>query len=85
MTIDASQGSEFDYVILSTVRANKPGYMGFVKQPQRLCVAMSRAKVQLVIVGKRATIYFRMVLLLLDQIYCDVLSAYNICVYLCFN
>jgi hypothetical protein len=51
LTVDACQGSEFDYVILSTVRSNSQGKLGFVADPQRLCVAISRCKAQLVIIG----------------------------------
>lgn len=51
LTVDACQGSEFDYVVLSTVRSNYGGRLGFVKDQQRICVAISRAMQQLVIVG----------------------------------
>ena len=55
LTVDACQGSEFDYVVLSTVRANDQRRLGFVKDPQRICVCLSRAKLKLLIVGSRAT------------------------------
>ena len=51
LTVDACQGSEFDYVVLSTVRCNQRNSLGFVADPQRLCVAISRSKAQLMIVG----------------------------------
>jgi hypothetical protein len=51
LTVDACQGSEFEYVVLSTVRSNSRGTLGFVKDRQRICVAISRAMRQLVIVG----------------------------------
>ena len=38
LTVDACQGSEFDFVVLSTVRCNTRGSLGFVADPQRLCV-----------------------------------------------
>ncbi|KAJ1490723.1 P-loop containing nucleoside triphosphate hydrolase protein, partial [Baffinella frigidus] len=34
LTVDSCQGSEFDHVVLSTVRANRQGKIGFVKDKQ---------------------------------------------------
>ena len=53
LTVDACQGSEYDYVVLSTVRSNPKGMLGFVCSGQRICVCISRAKLKLVIVGNR--------------------------------
>ena len=50
-TIDSSQGMECDVVICSLVRSNKTNNIGFLKDKNRLCVALSRAKNILVIVG----------------------------------
>ncbi|WP_080552444.1 C-terminal helicase domain-containing protein [Helicobacter suis] len=47
-TIDAFQGKEFDIVILSMVRSY---FNEFLKDPHRLCVAMSRQKKALIMVG----------------------------------
>lgn len=55
MTVDQSQGSEADVVILSCVRSNSRGELGFAKNKNRLNVAVSRAKERLVIVGDRRT------------------------------
>jgi len=49
-TVDASQGCEADITVLSFVRGTS-GHMGFIKDVQRLNVAMTRAKFQLVCVG----------------------------------
>jgi hypothetical protein len=59
-TVDAFQGLEFDIVFLSTVRSNsEPDELrrfGFLGRPNRLCVALSRARRLLVVVGDAATV-----------------------------
>lgn len=56
-TVDSFQGMEFDVVILSMVRTSgdlkkKSAHpFGFLESPNRLCVAMSRQKKMLAIVG----------------------------------
>ena len=55
-TVNKSQGGEKDLVVLSTVRCNKNGRQGFVGNPQRLNVAMTRAKRGLIIVGDECTL-----------------------------
>ena len=47
-TVDAFQGQERSIIIYSTVRDDAKG---FVKDPQRLCVALTRARHSLWIVG----------------------------------
>jgi hypothetical protein len=56
LTVDSCQGSEFDYVVLSTVRANRMGSIGFVKDKQRINVAISRSINGLVVVGDDSTL-----------------------------
>ena len=41
--VDAYQGEENKIIILSLVRSNKEGKIGFVKTYNRICVAISRA------------------------------------------
>lgn len=53
-TVDAYQGQENDFVILSLVRNNKRGEVGFVRNDNRANVALSRAKERLIIVGSAA-------------------------------
>ncbi|MGV8027435.1 MAG: AAA domain-containing protein [Anaerolineaceae bacterium] len=61
-TVDAFQGKEFDYVLLSCVRSNKPRgigeqpKVGFLEKPNRLCVAFSRARRQLITYGDVETL-----------------------------
>lgn len=51
LSIDASQGSDFDIVVLSLVRSS--GSLAFLEKRQRFNVAISRAKRQLVVVGNK--------------------------------
>lgn len=60
-TVDAFQGKEFDYVLLSCVRSNsprdgKPPIVGFLEKPNRLCVAFSRSIRQLAVYGDAETL-----------------------------
>lgn len=55
-SIDAFQGREKDVVILSLVRSNAEGVVGFLGEMRRINVAMTRAKKQLVIIGDSETL-----------------------------
>ncbi|MCX6316181.1 MAG: AAA domain-containing protein [Bacteroidetes bacterium] len=55
-TIDSFQGQEKETVIVSLVRSNDEGVIGFLKDYRRMNVAITRAKENLIVIGDSATI-----------------------------
>ncbi|MFZ1529475.1 MAG: AAA domain-containing protein [Ferruginibacter sp.] len=55
-TIDSFQGQEKENIIVSLVRSNDEGIIGFLKDYRRMNVAITRAKEQLFVIGDSATV-----------------------------
>ncbi len=55
-TIDSFQGKEKEVVLLSLVRSNEEGQIGFLKDYRRMNVALTRAKEKLFVIGDSATL-----------------------------
>ncbi|XP_076454226.1 NFX1-type zinc finger-containing protein 1-like [Babylonia areolata] len=49
--VDNFQGEENDIILLSLVRSNEEGRIGFLKTENRVCVALSRAKMGLYVIA----------------------------------
>lgn len=55
-TVDGFQGQERDIIIISLVRANEQGEIGFLRDLRRMNVAMTRARMKLIILGDASTL-----------------------------
>ena len=55
-TVDAFQGQERDVVLVSLVRANERGEIGFLRDLRRMNVAITRARLKLIILGNSSTL-----------------------------
>lgn len=54
-TVDGFQGQERDVILISMVRANDNGEIGFLKDLRRMNVAITRARMKLIILGNATT------------------------------
>lgn len=55
-TVDGFQGQERDVIVISLVRANAEGQIGFLRDLRRMNVAITRARMKLIIVGNAETL-----------------------------
>jgi superfamily I DNA and/or RNA helicase len=55
-TVDGFQGQERDIIMISLVRANDKGEIGFLRDLRRMNVAITRARMKLIILGDASTL-----------------------------
>ena len=55
-TVDGFQGQERDIILISLVRANDEGQIGFLRDLRRMNVAITRARMKLIILGDASTL-----------------------------
>lgn len=55
-TVDGFQGQERDLIVISMVRSNEEGNIGFLRDLRRMNVAMTRARMKLIIIGDSETL-----------------------------
>ncbi len=65
-TVDGFQGQERDVIVISLVRSNSDGQIGFLQDLRRMNVAITRARMKLIILGDKATMsrhpfYYRLI------------------------
>lgn len=55
-TVDGFQGQERDVIVISMVRSNDEGQIGFLRDLRRMNVAITRARMKLIILGNKETL-----------------------------
>jgi len=55
-TVDGFQGQERDVIVISLVRSNDEGQIGFLRDLRRMNVAITRARMKVIILGNRRTL-----------------------------
>jgi superfamily I DNA and/or RNA helicase len=55
-TVDGFQGQERDIILISMVRQNEQGQVGFLSDLRRMNVAITRARMKLIIIGHSPTL-----------------------------
>lgn len=71
-TIDGFQGQERDVIVISMVRNNDEGDVGFLRDLRRMNVAITRARMKILLIGNRATLshypFYRRLLRYVDNL-----------------
>ena len=83
-TVDGFQGQERDVIVISLVRSNDDGQIGFLRDLRRMNVAITRARMKLIILGDRHTLtrhpFFRQLWEYKSHIlFCVSLSFHYLC------
>lgn len=55
-TVDGFQGQERDIILISMVRSNEEGQIGFLRDLRRMNVAITRARMKLIVIGNSQTL-----------------------------
>ena len=71
-TVDGFQGQERDIILISLVRSNENGQIGFLSDLRRMNVAMTRARMKLIIFGDKTTLqhhaFYRQLIRYVEQV-----------------
>ncbi len=71
-TVDGFQGQERDVIVISMVRSNDEGQVGFLRDLRRMNVAITRARMKLMLIGHKETLckhpFYRKLAKYIDQI-----------------
>ena len=71
-TIDGFQGQERDVIVISMVRNNDEGDVGFLRDLRRMNVAITRARMKILLIGNRTTLshypFYRRLLRYIDNL-----------------
>ncbi len=72
-TVDGFQGQERDIIVVSLVRSNDQGQVGFLRDLRRTNVAITRARMKLILIGHRQTLcrhpFYRRLAQYIDELY----------------
>ena len=72
-TVDGFQGQERDVIVISLVRSNDQGDIGFLRDLRRMNVAITRARMKLILVGDRSTLcrmpFYKRLADYIDEVY----------------
>ena len=81
-TVDGFQGQERDIILISLVRSNEQGNIGFLNDLRRMNVAMTRARMKLIIIGDATTLshhrFYKMLKSYIDLIKMPNQTRHNI-------